>query len=249
MSLTSERIRDARRKARLTQKEVADALGIKKQSVSGWETGKAEPSPDSLDQLTELLGVTRSWLLGRGEHLRPASRTARSVDLPDLAAVVSVPYFGRVGAGDPRDPPVVVGEIDVSPSLYAADFGEPPRIEGNEFVAYEQFGYFRIDGDSASPVFFDGERLPVQLLPNHGHRFVNDLLYVFLWDGMHQLKRLRLHPRGRVEAMSLNPAIPSFFFNPSDDPEEFSIVALARVGIKQQIYTSLVGRFLRDDPN
>ena len=245
MNLTPHRIREARKASGLTQKAVADTIGIKKQSVSGWETGKAEPSPESLRQLTDLFGVSREWLLGQAERSESSVRSVEAAD--SEAATVSVPYFGRVGAGDPRVPPRAVGQIRVSAALYALEFGEPPRVEAGGFVPFERFGYFRVDGDSASPVFFDGERLPVQLLPRPSETFANDLVYVFQWDGMFQLKRLRLHPGGRVEAMSLNPAIPSFHFHPADDAEEFAVVAMARVGVKQQIYTSLVGRFLRDD--
>lgn len=159
---------------------------------------------------------------------------------------VSVPYYGRVGAGPPRVPLEAVEMVHVPVSVYAQDFGEPPRLGPGGYESYERFGYFTIDGDSAAPVFFDGERLPVQELRQD--QFINDLLYVFLWDDMCQLKRLRRTPGGAIEARSLNPSIDIFRFHPGEDREDFRVLALARMPPKQELYTALVGRFLRSDP-
>ena len=102
-------------------------------------------------------------------------------------------------------------------------------------------------------MFFDRERVPVQMLPPE-RSFANDLLYVFRWEGEYQIKRLRLvrPPRetrpALVRARSLNPAVDDFEFDVADDTD-FAVVALARMGHKQQIYTALVGRFFRTDFN
>ncbi|HEX9951239.1 MAG TPA: S24 family peptidase [Rubricoccaceae bacterium] len=165
----------------------------------------------------------------------------------DEEEVVEVPRYGHVGAGAARVPPKQVGIVRVSPAAYTVDFGEPPRVIGNRYAPSGRFGYFIIDGDSAAPVFFDRERVPVQLLEPE-RRFANDLLYVFRWQGEYQIKRLRLLDRnGRIRASSLNPSIDPFEFH-VDEQDDFAVVALARMSHKQQIYTALVGRFLRSDP-
>ena len=51
----SEKLKNAREKAELSQKDVAEALNISRQSVSKWETGKAYPDIDNLIILSETL--------------------------------------------------------------------------------------------------------------------------------------------------------------------------------------------------
>lgn len=178
----------------------------------------------------------------------PPAGDGRDVAL--LGTTVPVPQYGHVGAGPARVPPQQVGVIHVTPTEYAIDFAEPPRVVsdpviGDRYRPSDRFGYFIIDGDSAAPVFFDRERVPVQILTPE-QRFANDLLYVFRWQGEFQIKRLRLLPGGTVRAYSLNPSIEPFEFKVADE-EDFAVVALARVSQKQQLYTALVGRFLRID--
>ena len=52
-----------RKKAKLTQRELAKALGVQFQTVWRWEHGEREPSLDILKKLCEILGITESELL------------------------------------------------------------------------------------------------------------------------------------------------------------------------------------------
>ncbi|MGN0812520.1 MAG: helix-turn-helix domain-containing protein [Candidatus Coproplasma sp.] len=61
-----EFIAKARKEKGLTQREVADTLGISNRTVSAWEQGRAYPDILSLYQLAEILGVTTDEIL-RGE--------------------------------------------------------------------------------------------------------------------------------------------------------------------------------------
>lgn len=61
-----EFIAKARKEKGLTQREVAETLGISNRTVSAWEQGRAYPDILSLYQLAEILGVTTDEIL-RGE--------------------------------------------------------------------------------------------------------------------------------------------------------------------------------------
>jgi len=50
----TERIKMARKDARLTQDQVAERLGITKGAVSQWESGKTEQRNDFLRKFTEV---------------------------------------------------------------------------------------------------------------------------------------------------------------------------------------------------
>ena len=47
----------------ITPKQICDALGVTKQTVSEWKHGKKIPRMDKIDKLVVLLGVSRSDLL------------------------------------------------------------------------------------------------------------------------------------------------------------------------------------------
>ena len=53
----------ARKKAGLSQADVADALGVAPAAVSQWETGKTMPDPRKLPKIAETLSCTVDELL------------------------------------------------------------------------------------------------------------------------------------------------------------------------------------------
>ena len=58
-----EKITYGRKRAGMSQIDLADALGVSRQSVSKWETGEANPEIAKLPQLAAVLGVSTDWLL------------------------------------------------------------------------------------------------------------------------------------------------------------------------------------------
>ena len=88
----SEKLTDLRRKAGLSQEQLADRLGVTRQSVSKWESGTAMPELVKLISLSELFGVSVDYLvkdyaeepesIGGGNDLsaRQAVRLEKKVD-------------------------------------------------------------------------------------------------------------------------------------------------------------------------
>jgi len=62
-------LKECRKKANLKQKDVADKLGIKQQTYSGYESGKHEPEMETVIKLAELFNTSIDKLLGRFIHL------------------------------------------------------------------------------------------------------------------------------------------------------------------------------------
>lgn len=58
-------IKDIRTRKKLTQAEVASALGVSSVVYSRYETGSRQPSIETLVQLADIFGVTVDYLLGR----------------------------------------------------------------------------------------------------------------------------------------------------------------------------------------
>lgn len=64
MPLTfGEKIKEARKAQNLTQKQLAESIGAKHNSVSDWENGKNKPDPDTIELLCGVLKITPNYLL------------------------------------------------------------------------------------------------------------------------------------------------------------------------------------------
>lgn len=60
------RIRRARERLGITQKQIGDLFEITPQAVAGWEKGDSDPEPDKYPQLRRKLRVTYAWLIEGG---------------------------------------------------------------------------------------------------------------------------------------------------------------------------------------
>ena len=58
------RLRELRRRKKMTQAQVAKRLNLSKTAISGYENNTKTPSVDVLIQLSILYGVTTDYLLG-----------------------------------------------------------------------------------------------------------------------------------------------------------------------------------------
>lgn len=53
-----EKIREFRERKGMSQKELAEALGLNQSAIALWETGRTEPTAFNIRRLADLLGVT-----------------------------------------------------------------------------------------------------------------------------------------------------------------------------------------------
>lgn len=59
----SEKVWYCRKKAGMSQEELAAKLGVSRQAVSKWETGEADPEVSKLKKLADVFAVSVDWLL------------------------------------------------------------------------------------------------------------------------------------------------------------------------------------------
>ncbi len=64
MPLQGSRLREWRDKRGYTQEELADLLGVSYQQIWRYESGKNDPTGDSLARMAKLLQITTDYLLG-----------------------------------------------------------------------------------------------------------------------------------------------------------------------------------------
>ena len=239
--------------AGLDETALASQVEVHPKTVSRYLDRQDPPKRSSnITALANALGVSRLWLeTGRGQMLSEVSPPSPALpaetegdSTSDLTGAdtetVRVPEYGEVGAGPGRVPLEVVSYREITVREFVVDFGQRPPPSG----IVTGRGYFTVVGDSAAPIYFDRERVPVEELPDPTQRFRQDTVYVFRWEGDLMLKRLRKLEGGRIRAYSLNPSIEPFHFRPEGE-HDFAVVAIAREPQKQQLYAVLVGRFLR----
>ena len=90
----TETLTENRKKAGLTQKQVAEHIGISAQAVSKWENGQSEPDIQSLCTLADLYGVSLDALVGRAVPQPtvslPQKKEKRPINKRTLILILSI---------------------------------------------------------------------------------------------------------------------------------------------------------------
>lgn len=139
-SCLGDNIRQLRREACLTQRELAEKLYRSESAVRMWELGKSEPDSDTLVNMAGIFGVSVDYLLGTDSRL-PAP-TIRLVEPR------RIPVFGSVAAGIPLE---AITDIEDYEEINPEDY--PP----GDYCA------LRIKGSSMEPRLLDGDIVIVRV--------------------------------------------------------------------------------------
>ena len=105
----AEKIKAARKRAGLSQQELADAIHVSRSAVAKWESDKGLPDIENLKAIAKLFGMTLDELAGEGDEVRCTLRKPMQTDDPEAAVRARWPDavridwmelrhdFGRVG--------------------------------------------------------------------------------------------------------------------------------------------------------
>lgn len=64
----SERLKDLRKQAELTQVDVAEKLGISQPAYASWERGVKKPTQENLVKIAQILDVSVDYLVGNSKE-------------------------------------------------------------------------------------------------------------------------------------------------------------------------------------
>ena len=93
----AERLAALRKRAGLSQGDVAERLNVSRQAVSRWETGFTVPSTDNLSHLGRLYGVTLDELLSYSAALPPEKPQEEApAQQPKAEAPAPTPQHAKV---------------------------------------------------------------------------------------------------------------------------------------------------------
>ena len=83
---TKNNIKELRKRAGLTQKQLAERIQVNQTAVSQWETGRCYPSAKILQKLAEILGSTADELL-RCKEIKEQMAEANGCSVDDLIVI------------------------------------------------------------------------------------------------------------------------------------------------------------------
>jgi len=66
----NENIKNARKKNNMTQRQLADAIGVSHNTISDWESGNHKPDIDTLFLLCKVLSVDANYMLDYEEKIK-----------------------------------------------------------------------------------------------------------------------------------------------------------------------------------
>lgn len=125
MSGIGQRIKDARRRAGMTQEALGRRCGVSRAAIAQWENGTTQPSLAHLQRASDALGVWVSWITGEGES--EGVGPTRDQALPPRGRTVPVIDYVQAGnwgtVTDPYPPgrgmDMIVTEQSVSAETFA----------------------------------------------------------------------------------------------------------------------------------
>ncbi|RCL01983.1 MAG: putative transcriptional regulator [Candidatus Tokpelaia sp. JSC189] len=146
----SERIKQARKDARLTQDQMAEQLGITKGAVSQWEAGKTKPRNGTLKKIAKITGKPVVWLMDLNDVISFDEIGRSSLEKS------SIPVYGQsaTGSNDEIDLHQQLFSIACPPQLYGVknvyallipDNMMSPRYELGEIIFIDPTRHARTD--------------------------------------------------------------------------------------------------------
>lgn len=179
--MIAQRIRDLRKRHKMSGESLGKVIGVSKSTISQWENGNTQPSGVNLTLLCKVLKTTPEWILyGKGT---PAVETSNS-------------EMARIRHS---------GVINISWEMLMGDSGcilskTPHDGYVTSFGATEKSYAVKIHGDSLWPRINDGE---VIVISPDIEVAAGDEVYVLLADGSEMIKRIYSISADRVQLIEI----------------------------------------------
>ena len=215
-----EKLKARRKELKLTQKEIAEQLGISFQAYSAWERGVKEPSKEKVAQLEKILKVAKGYftqieivrlynsLSKQGKdkvvlyarNLAQEEQTQKVVDMPKRLYEYRV--YERMSAG-------------IGASVY--DDRNFDTVYFNEELAHDFASW--VCGDSMEPKYQNGS---VALIRETGFDY-DGAVYAVVCNNQTYIKRVYREEDG-LRLVSINPKYKDIFISYEEDPRIVGII-------------------------
>ncbi len=215
-----EKLKARRTELKLTQKEIAEQLGISFQAYSAWERGVKEPSKEKVTQLENILKVPKGYftqieivrlyhsLSKQGQekvvlyarNLSQEEQAQKVIAMPERLYEYRV--YERMSAG-------------IGASVY--DDQNFDTVYFNEELAHDFASW--VSGDSMEPKYQNGS---VALIRETGFDY-DGAVYAVVCNNQTYIKRVYREENG-LRLVSINPKYKDIFISYEEDPRIVGII-------------------------
>ena len=215
-----EKLKARRKELKLTQKEIAEQLGISFQAYSAWERGIKEPSKEKVFQLENILKVPKGYFTqieivrlyhslskqGKEKVVLYARNLAQEEQIQKVAPMPERLYeyrvYERMSAG-------------IGASVY--DDQNFDTVYFNEELAHDFASW--VSGDSMEPKYQNGS---VALIRETGFDY-DGAVYAVVCNNQTYIKRVYREEDG-LRLVSINPKYKDIFISYEEDPRIVGII-------------------------
>ena len=215
-----EKLKARRKELKLTQKEIAEELGISFQAYSAWERGIKEPSKEKVAQLENILKVAKGYFTqieivrlynslskqGKDKVVLYARNLAQEEQTQKVAIMPERLYeyrvYERMSAG-------------IGASVY--DDRNFDTVYFNEELAHDFASW--VAGDSMEPKYQNGS---VALIRETGFDY-DGAVYAVVCNNQTYIKRVYREEDG-LRLVSINPKYKDIFISYEEDPRIVGII-------------------------
>ena len=215
-----EKLKARRKELKLTQKEIAEELGISFQAYSAWERGIKEPSKEKVAQLENILKVTKGYFTqieivrlynslskqGKDKVVLYARNLAQEEQTQKVATMPERLYEYRVYER-------------MSAGIGASVYGDQnfDTVYFNEELAHDFASW--VAGDSMEPKYQNGS---VALIRETGFDY-DGAVYAVVCNNQTYIKRVYREEDG-LRLVSINPKYKDIFISYEEDPRIVGII-------------------------
>ena len=215
-----EKLKARRKELKLTQREIAEQLGISFQAYSAWERGIKEPSKEKVAQLENILKVPKGYFTqieivrlyhslskqGKEKVVLYARNLAQEEQVQKVAPMPERLYeyrvYERMSAG-------------IGASVY--DDQNFDTVYFNEELAHDFASW--VSGDSMEPKYQNGS---VALIRETGFDY-DGAVYAVVCNNQTYIKRVYREENG-LRLVSINPKYKDIFISYEEDPRIVGII-------------------------
>ena len=215
-----EKLKARRKELKLTQKDIADQLGISYQAYSAWERGIKEPSKEKVNRLEQLLKVSKGYFTeieivrlyntlsnkGKNQVVEYARDLVQKEKTRQVMSVSEKLYeyhvYEKMSAG-------------IGASVY--DNRNYDTVYFNEELAHDFASW--VSGDSMDPKYHNGS---VALIRETGFDY-DGAVYAVVCNNQTYLNRVYREEEG-LRLVSINPKYKDIFITYDEDPRVVGII-------------------------
>ena len=215
-----EKLKARRKELKMTQKDIADQLGISYQAYSAWERGVKEPSKEKVQRLEQILRVPKGYFTeieivrlyntlsnkGKNQVVEYARDLVQKEKTHQVISVSEKLYeyrvYEKMSAG-------------IGASVY--DDQNYDTVYFNKELAHDFASW--VSGDSMEPKYHNGS---VALIRETGFDY-DGAVYAVVCNNQTYIKRVYREENG-LRLVSINPKYKDIFISYDEDPRVVGII-------------------------